>query len=48
MYTYTGNMGHFYCLVCDAYLKANKKSVHRHQSRNRKVSKPKHIPIHHT
>ena len=28
--------GHFYCLVCEAYVRGNKKSVCRHQTRNRK------------
>ena len=28
--------GHFYCLICNAYLKANKKSITRHQSKNKK------------
>lgn len=28
--------GHFYCLVCDAYIRGNKKSMVRHQARNRR------------
>ena len=28
--------GYFYCILCDAYVKSNKKNVVRHQTKNRK------------
>jgi hypothetical protein len=30
------DMGHFFCLYCESYVRGNKKSVIRHQTRNRK------------
>lgn len=30
------NMGHFYCILCECYIRANKKSVGRHQNSNRR------------
>lgn len=29
-------MGHFYCILCECYIRANKKSVGRHQNSNRR------------
>lgn len=29
-------MGHFYCILCECYVRANKKSVGRHQNSNRR------------